>query len=120
MATMEIIENSDIATNTIADRTQTLQHDAYDVQEFDRAIESYQQLAATVNRANKELSTAPTLIRDLFWSFHKQTPRINESVALKPAFAVNRQILEEIMSAAEWRQLREAGSINDSMISAIA
>src|SRR5262249_62208835 len=59
-------------------------------------------------------------IRDLFWSFHKRAPRISESVTLKPAFAVNRQILEEFMSAAEWRQLREAGSINDSMISAIA
>ena len=41
-------------------------------------------------------------------------------MALKPAFAVNRRILEEIMGTAEWRQLREAGSINDLMISAIA
>src|SRR5215813_7480422 len=120
MATMETIENSDIATDAIADGTQALQHDAYDVQEFDRAVETYQRLAVAVNRAGEELSTAPALIRDLFWSFHKRAPRINESVTLKPAFAVNRQILEEIMSAAEWRQLREAGSINDSMISAIA
>jgi len=120
MATMETIENSDIATDAIADGTQALQHDAYDVQEFDCAVETYQRLAVAVNRAGEELSTAPALIRDLFWSFHKRAPRINESVTLKPAFAVNRQILEEIMSAAEWRQLREAGSINDSMISAIA
>src|SRR5262249_48869916 len=120
MATMETIENSDIATDAIADGTQALQHDAYDVQEFDRAVETYQRLAVAVNRAGEGLSTAPALIRDLFWSFHKRAPRINESVTLKPAFAVNRQILEEIMSAAEWRQLREAGSINDSMISAIA
>src|SRR5262245_39194675 len=120
MATMETIENSDIATDAIADGTQALQHDAYDVQEFDRAVETYQRLAVAVNRAGEELSTAPALIRDLFWSFHKRAPRINESVTLKTAFVVNRQILEEIMSAAEWRQLREAGSINDSMISAIA
>src|SRR5262245_11304407 len=120
MATMETIESSDIVTDAIADGTQALQHDAYDVQEFDRAVETYQRLAVAVNRAGEELSTAPALIRDLFWSFHKRAPRINESVTLKPAFAVNRQILEEIMSAAEWRQLREAGSINDSMISAIA
>ena len=60
------------------------------------------------------------MIRDLFWSFHKRAPRINENLALKPAFAVNRRILEEIMGTAEWRQLREAGSINDPMISAIA
>jgi uncharacterized protein with von Willebrand factor type A (vWA) domain len=120
MATVETIGNNDIATGAIADGTQALQHDAYDVQEFDLAVETYQRLATAVSGAGEELRTAPALIRDLFWSFHKRAPRINESVTLKPAFAVNRRILEEIMSAAEWRQLREAGSINDSMISAIA
>ena len=70
--------------------------------------------------ARARTCTAPALIRDLFWSFHKRAPRINENMALKPAFAVNRRILEEIMGTAEWRQLREAGSINDPMISAIA
>src|SRR5262249_42925955 len=120
MVTMETIENNDIATGAIADGTQALQHDAYDVQEFDRAVETYQRLAAAVSGAGRELSTAHALIRDLFWSFHKRAPRINENLALKPAFAVNRRILEEIMSTAEWRQLREAGSINDPMISAIA
>src|SRR5215510_15003424 len=110
MATTETIENNDIATGAIADGTQALQHDAYDVQEFDRAVETYQRLAAAVSSAGRELSTAPALIRDLFWSFHKRAPRINESVTLKPAFAVNRRILDEIMSAAERRQLREPGS----------
>src|SRR5215475_5241175 len=120
MATMETIENSDIATDAIADGTQALLHDAYDVQEFDRAVETYQRLAVSVSGAGEELSTAPALIRDLFWNFHKRAPRINETVSLKPAFAVNRRILEEIMGTAEWRQLRESGSINDPMISAIA
>src|SRR5262247_4321200 len=114
MATTETIDNNNIATGAIADGTQALHHDAYDVQEFDRAIETYQRLAAAVSGSGEELHTAPALIRDLFWSFHKRAPRINENVALKPAFAVNRRILEEIMSAAEWRQLREAGSIAPS------
>src|SRR5262245_25520971 len=120
MTTMETIENDDIATGAIVDGTQALQHDAYDVQEFDRTVETYGRLAAAVAGAGESLHTAPALIRDLFWSFHKRAPRINEDVTLKPAFAINRQILEEIMGTAEWRQLREAGSINDSMISAIA
>jgi uncharacterized protein with von Willebrand factor type A (vWA) domain len=120
MTTTEKIEDDNIATGAIVDGTQALQHDAYDVQEFDRAIGTYQRLAAAVSSAGEELNTAPALIRDLFWSFHKRAPRINENLALKPAFAVNRRILEEIMSTAEWRQLREAGSINDPMISAIA
>ena len=120
MTTTGKIEDDNIVTGAIVDGTQALQHDAYDVQEFDRAVETYQRLAAAVNSSGEELSTAPALLRDLFWSFHKRAPRINESVTLRPAFAVNRRILEEIMSAAEWRQLREAGSINDPMISAIA
>jgi hypothetical protein len=45
--------------------------------------------------------------------------RISEDVALKPAFAINRQILEEVMSSAEWRLLRES-TVNDSMIATIA
>jgi hypothetical protein len=120
MATTGKIENGDIVTGAFVDGTQALQHDAYDVQEFDRAVETYQRLATAVSGAGEDLHTAPALIRDLFWSFHKRAPRINENLALKPAFAVNRRILEEIMSTAEWRQLREAGSISDPMISAIA
>src|SRR5262245_55063200 len=120
MTTTGKIEDDNIVTGAIVDGTQALQHDAYDVQEFDRAIGTYQRLAAAVSSAGEELNTASALIRDLFWSFHKRAPRINENLALKPAFAVNRRILEEIMSTAEWRQLREAGSINDPMISAIA
>ena len=46
---METIENNNIATGAIDDGTQALQHDAYDVQEFDRAVETYQRLAAAVS-----------------------------------------------------------------------
>jgi hypothetical protein len=93
MSTVETIENNNIATGAIADGTQALQHDAYDVQEFDRAVETYQRLEVAVGSAGEELHTAPALIRDLFWSFHKRAPRINENQALKPAFAVNQRIL---------------------------
>ena len=64
MTITETIENSDIATDAIADGTQALQHDAYDVQEFDRAVETYQRLAAAVSGAGEDLHTAPALIRD--------------------------------------------------------
>ena len=64
MVTMETIEINDIATVAIADGTQALQHDAYDVQEFDRAVETYQRLAAAVSSAGEDLHTAPALIRD--------------------------------------------------------
>jgi uncharacterized protein with von Willebrand factor type A (vWA) domain len=119
MATTENAENDNIATGAIVDGTQALNHDAYDVQEFNHAVEIYRRLADIVSAAGQDLHTAPALIRDLFWSFHKWAPRISDDVSLKPAFAVNRQILEEVMSSAEWRLLRES-TVNDSMIATIA
>jgi uncharacterized protein with von Willebrand factor type A (vWA) domain len=119
MVTIENTENDNVITSAIVDGTQALSHDAYDVQEFDHALETYQRLADVISSAGEELHTAPALIRDLFWSFHKWAPRISEDVALKPAFAINRQILEEVMSSAEWRLLRES-TVNDSMIATIA
>jgi uncharacterized protein with von Willebrand factor type A (vWA) domain len=116
----ENTENDNIATGAIVDGTQVLSHDAYDVQGFDHAVQTYHRLADTVSTAGHELHTAPALIRDLFWSFHKWAPQISENVSLKPAFAINRQIVEEIMSTTEWRLLRETGSINDPMITSIA
>jgi hypothetical protein len=119
MATAENAENDNIATGAIVDGTQALNHDAYDVQEFNHAVETYRRLADIVSAAGQDLRTAPALIRDLFWSFHKWAPRISEDISLRPAFAINRQILEEVMTSAEWRLLRES-TVNDSMIATIA
>jgi uncharacterized protein with von Willebrand factor type A (vWA) domain len=109
-----------ISTDAIKDGTQALHHDAWDVQEFDRAVETWERLAETATTAGESLITAPALVRDLFWSFHKRAPRINDQTRLKPAYEINRQIIGEVMQTSEWRQLRESGSINDSMLSTIA
>jgi len=109
-----------ISTNAIKDGTQALSHDAWDVQEFDRAAATWERLAATMTTASERLNTAPALIRDLFWSFHKRAPRINDQARLKAAYEINRWIVEEVMQTSEWRQLRESGSVSDSMLSAIA
>lgn len=109
-----------ISTDAIKDGTQALHHDAWDVQEFDRATGTWERLAGTMTAASESLNTAPALIRDLFWSFHKRAPRINDQTRLKAAYEINRQIIEEVMQTSEWRQLRESGSVNDSMLSAIA
>src|SRR5262249_36391897 len=84
---MLIIELAKRVGDSAADGTQALQHDAYDVQEFDRAVETYQRLEAAVSSGGEELHSAPALIRDLFWSFHKRAPRINENV--RPASLMN-------------------------------
>jgi uncharacterized protein with von Willebrand factor type A (vWA) domain len=109
-----------ISTDAIKDGTQALHHDAWDVQEFDRATATWERLAGTMTAASESLNTAPALIRDLFWSFHKRAPRINDEARLKAAYEINRQIVEEVMQTSEWRQLRESGSVSDSMLSAIA
>src|SRR5438105_1472825 len=108
------------ASDTIADGTQVLSHDGYDVLEFDLAVETYSRLGRKVVAADQKLVTAPALLRDLFWSFHKRARRIDPVVPLSPAHAINRQIMEEIMSTAEWKELRETGTIGDSLISAMA
>ncbi len=109
-----------ISTDAIKDGTQALHHDAWDVQEFNRAAETWERLAGTMAAASENLNTAPALIRDLFWSFHKRAPRINDQARLKAAYEINRQIAEEVMQTSEWRQLRESGSVSDAMLSAIA
>lgn len=108
------------ASDTIADGTQVLAHDGYDVQEFDDAVETYSRLGRTVEAADQKLVTAPALLRDLFWSFHKRAPRIDPVVPLSPAHGINQQIMEEIMSTAEWKELRETGTIGDALTSAMA
>ncbi|MGE0885438.1 MAG: hypothetical protein AB7P14_17970 [Blastocatellales bacterium] len=109
-----------ISTDAIRDGTQALNHDAWDVQEFDCAVGTWDRLAGTMRATGENLNTAPALIRDLFWSFHKRVPRINDQARLKAAYEINRQIVDEVMQTSEWRQLRESGSVNDSMLSAIA
>ena len=86
-----------ISTDAIKDGTQALHHDAWDVQEFDRATATWERLAGTMTSASESLNTAPALIRDLFWSFHKRAPRINDQARLKAAYEINRQIVEEVM-----------------------
>ena len=113
-------EEEIIASDVIADGTQVLSHDGYDVQEFDLAVETYSRLGRTVEAADQKLVTAPALLRDLFWSFYKRAPRIDPVVPLSLAHGINRQIMEEIMSTSEWKELRETGTIGDSLTSAMA
>lgn len=111
---------AEIVTGAVTDGTQVIAHDGYDVQAFDEAVEAFSRLDRTLNTVRDQLATGPALLRDLYWSFHKFAPRIAPPAPLMPAYEVNQQILTEIMSTVEWREMRESGTIGDPLSSVLA
>jgi uncharacterized protein with von Willebrand factor type A (vWA) domain len=109
-----------IATGPISDGTQVIAHDGYDVEAFEEAVETFTRLGRTLEGAGERLCTGPALLRDLYWSFHKSAPRAEPVAPLSPAHEINRQIVTEIMATAEWREMREIGTVGDPYASAMA
>lgn len=120
IATAGQVEPDEIVTGAIAGGTQVIAHDGYDVQAFDEAAASFPRLKRTLSAARQQISTGPALVRDLYWSFHKATPRLAPPAQLTPAYEINGQIIAEVMSTAEWRELREIGTVGDQFSSAMA
>jgi uncharacterized protein with von Willebrand factor type A (vWA) domain len=117
---ISIDEPGQIVTGAITDGRQVIAHDGYDVQAFDEAVEAFSRLGRTLIAVEKQIKTGPALLCDLFWSFHKSAPRIAPPAQLMPAYEINQQILTEVMSTAEWREMREIGTIGDQFASALA
>lgn len=114
------VEPDEIVTGAIAGGTQVIAHDGYDVQAFDEAATGFPRLKRTLSAARQQISTGPALVRDLYWSFHKAAPRIAPPAQLTPAYEINEQIIAEVMSTSEWRELREIGTVGDQFSSAMA
>jgi uncharacterized protein with von Willebrand factor type A (vWA) domain len=104
----------------ITDGSQAIAHDGFDVETFVQAADDYARLARTVDETADMIRTGPALLRDLFWSFHKRAPRIAPVAPLSPAHEINREIIEQIFSTTEWREMRESGTVGDSLSSAMA
>ena len=111
-------EESAIAISAIMDGSQVIAHDGYDVQAFAETMNTFPKLARAV-KDSQQLSTGTSLLRDLYWSFHKASPRL-ASTPVTPVYEINQQIMAEIMSTAEWRELREIGTVGDAFASALA
>ena len=109
-----------ISTNAIADGSQVLAHDGYDVETFAQATEDFGRLGRTVEESSATLGTAPALMRDLFWGFHKHAPRVAPVTALNPAYELNRQIVEQVLATSEWQELRASGTVGDAFNSTLA
>ena len=109
-----------IVAGAITDGSQAIAHDGFDVETFAQAADDYARLARTVEETTGAIRTGEALLRDLFWSFHKRAPRIAPVAPLSPAYETNRQIVEQILSTTEWREMRESGTVGDLLSSAMA
>ena len=109
-----------IGYGAITDGTQVLRHDGYDVQEFRYARLAFPRFAAAITAAEERVKTAPALMRDLFWSFYKRAPQLAPVVPLTPAYAINGEMLTQILSTMEWHDIRAAGTVGDVFASALA
>jgi uncharacterized protein with von Willebrand factor type A (vWA) domain len=115
----EMVDSRSIA-GAIADGSQTIAHDGFDVETFEQAVDDYARLGRTVEETAGAIRTGSALLRDLFWSFHKRSPRIAPVAPLSPAHEINREIVEQILSTTEWREMRESGTVGDPLSSAMA
>src|SRR5258708_684991 len=97
-----------VAREPIADGSQVLLHDGFDVEIWEEALASFPKLRRVVAEARGRLVTADALIRDLFWSFHRRTVSTEPLVPLTPAYAANRQAVEQLLSTLEGRQGRDS------------
>jgi uncharacterized protein with von Willebrand factor type A (vWA) domain len=104
----------------IADGSQAIAHDGFDVETFEQAVDDYARLGRTVKETTGVIRTGSALLRDLLWSFHKRSPRVAPVAPLSPAHEINREIVEQILSTTEWREMRESGTVGDPLSSAMA
>jgi uncharacterized protein with von Willebrand factor type A (vWA) domain len=104
----------------IADGSQAIAHDGFDVETFEQPVDEYARLGRTVKETAGVIHTGSALLRDLFWSFHKRSPRVAPVAPLSPAHEINREIIEQILSTTEWREMRESGTVGDQLSSAMA
>jgi len=114
------MEEPEIFAGAIMDGSQAIAHDGFDVETFEQAADDYARLARTVEETAGMIRTGQALLRDLFWSFHKRSPRVAPVAPLSPAHEIKREIVEQILSTTEWREMRESGTVGDPPSSAMA
>jgi uncharacterized protein with von Willebrand factor type A (vWA) domain len=114
------IEEPELVAGAITDGSQAIAHDGFDVETFEQATDDYARLARTLEETAGKICTGSAFLRDLFWSFHKRAPRIAPVAPLSPAHEINREIVEQILSTTEWREMRESGTVGDPLSSAMA
>ena len=109
-----------IATDPIEDGSAVIGHDAFDVQAWLDANDLFPKLGDAIEDVQKRVITGAALMRDAFWSYLKAQPIAEPVVPLTAVHAINRRIVEEVMTTAEWNEVRAAGTVGDPMYATIA
>ncbi|MBO0783074.1 MAG: VWA domain-containing protein [Ktedonobacteraceae bacterium] len=92
--------------------------DAYDQAAWMATVQASPRLQQAIQSSQQRVRTAPSLLRDLFWSLYKAVPTLTTSSS-SPIDIVHRQLLQQVMQTSEWQELRALGSVGDPVSSAM-
>ena len=98
---------------------QAVLHDQYDTEAFEEARASYQKLSEAEISRKEGLATAPALLRDVFYAFHKPVVNLREADEMAASHLLNRQMVEGMLSTGEFKSLHHS-TLGDEVASAIA
>ena len=102
----------------ITDGTQSVQHDAFDVIEYDNSVANSRKLQI-VQESSSVVATGQALIRDTFFAFNQSAPQLVDADQLRASYRVNRALVEQMMSTAEFAELHTA-TAGDETLATIA
>lgn len=95
-----------------------IQHDRFDSQAFKTTRAQFEPLDEIAGTQN--MPEAETFTEDLFHSFYKPVPILENGQSLSLTAQFRRQLLDEIMHTAEYNRVRNLGTASDPYSSAMA
>jgi len=93
-------------------------YDRFDSQVYGETLEMYPPLQEVVETG--AINEAATFVEDAFCSFYKAAPTLLPAEDLTLSAQLRRRMIAEMMSTAEYQQVRAAGTMYDQFSSAIA
>lgn len=97
---------------------QVVLHDHFDSQTFNETLEMYPPLQEVIETGT--INEAAPFVEDAFCSFYKAAPTLLPTDDLTLSAQIRRRMIAEMMSTAEYQQVRAAGTMYDQFSSAIA
>jgi uncharacterized protein with von Willebrand factor type A (vWA) domain len=103
------------------DNKQAIEHDAYDRQAFEQALQLFPKLKELVSEWGIKLKTARQLIADLFFSFYKRSPSlVYPPNTITTAYQLNWRVINQVIATIEWQDLRDTGTSGDLLQTTMA
>jgi uncharacterized protein with von Willebrand factor type A (vWA) domain len=107
-------------TEILLQASSVIQHDSFDERAYQDALHMHPRLQEVVTASGGLLPSASPLIEDTFYSLFQPAPRLLSESEITLSSTVNRAILEQMMLTTQWEELRQAGTIGDSLYSGLA